>query len=62
MRVGWSSWKSAREDVSRVTIVEMRNVPASAASARMPMRNGTSPSLVTRNALSDAARAVDVSQ
>ncbi|GAA1916056.1 hypothetical protein GCM10009716_26680 [Streptomyces sodiiphilus] len=62
MRVGWASWASEREEVSRMTIVLMRKVPVSEASARIPMTNGTSPSLVTRNALREALRAAAVSQ
>jgi hypothetical protein len=40
----------------------IRKVPASAASANRPIRKGTSPSLVTRKALREAARASGVSQ
>ncbi len=60
--VGWSSSAGDSGEPSRATMPLMRNVPASEARARMPMRNGTSPSLVTRNALIDAARAAGVSQ
>ncbi len=56
--VGW--WISPETTAVRIPL--MRNVPVSAASAKMPIRNGTSPSLVTRNALREASRASEVSQ
>lgn len=58
MRVGWSS----PPFVTAARMPVMRNVPVSAARANSPMRKGTSPSLVTRKALREAARASGVSQ
>ncbi len=40
----------------------IRKLPASAASRKMPNTKGTSPSLVTRKAFSEAVRASAVSQ
>lgn len=56
--VGWWS----RPCAAAPTMPLIRKVPASEASANTPIRKGTSPSLVTRNALIEAARAVSVSQ
>ncbi|CAM5702631.1 hypothetical protein SCALM49S_03894 [Streptomyces californicus] len=58
MRVGWSS--PPLPTAARTLV--MRKLPVSAASANRPIRKGTSPSLVTRNALREAARASGVSQ
>ncbi len=58
MRVGWS--RPPLPTASRMRVI--RKDPVSAASAKRPIRKGTSPSLVTRKALSEADRASGVSQ
>ncbi len=56
--VGWPTDPPAT--APRISV--MRKEPASVASASRPIRKGTSPSLVTRKALREAARASGVSQ
>jgi hypothetical protein len=58
MTVGW--WICPAAAACRMP--EMLKVPAALPSARMPNRKGTSPSLVTRNALMEAERASSFSQ